>query len=42
MADKPTLTTSVGAPVGDNPNALNVGPRGPVLLQDYSPASGRR
>ena len=33
--DRPTLTTSAGAPVGDNQNALTVGERGPLLLQDY-------
>ena len=32
---KPTLTTTAGAPVGDNQNALTAGARGPVLLQDY-------
>jgi len=34
---KPTknLTTAAGAPVGDNQNSLSVGPRGPVLLQDF-------
>lgn len=31
----PTLTTSGGAPVSDNQNALTAGPRGPVLMQDY-------
>ncbi|MWC45459.1 catalase, partial [Sphingomonas carotinifaciens] len=38
MADdkkRPTLTTSAGAPVGDNQNAITIGPRGPLLLQDY-------
>lgn len=35
MPDKPTLTTSAGAPVSDNQNSLTAGPRGPVLLQDY-------
>ncbi len=38
MADerKPkTLTTSAGAPIGDNQNAMTVGPRGPLLVQDY-------
>ena len=35
MADRPTLTTSAGAPIGDNQNSLTVGPRGPLLLQDY-------
>ncbi|USI73173.1 catalase [Sphingomonas morindae] len=34
-AKRPTLTTSAGAPVADNQNALTVGERGPVLLQDY-------
>ncbi|PZD94419.1 catalase [Paenibacillus sambharensis] len=28
------LTTSTGAPVGDNQNSLTAGPRGPVLIQD--------
>ena len=32
---KPTLTTTAGAPVGDNQNSLTAGARGPVLLQDY-------
>ncbi|HKJ03454.1 MAG TPA: catalase, partial [Longimicrobiales bacterium] len=35
MKDKPTLTTSAGAPVADNQNALSAGPRGPLLMQDY-------
>lgn len=35
MADRPRLTTSNGAPVADNQNAKTVGPRGPVLLEDY-------
>jgi len=30
-----TLTTTAGAPVGDNQNSLTAGPRGPVLLEDY-------
>jgi catalase len=29
------LTTTAGAPVADNQNAKTVGPRGPVLLEDY-------
>lgn len=29
------LTTSAGAPVGDNQTSLTAGERGPVLLQDY-------
>ena len=29
------LTTSAGAPVGDNEHSLTAGERGPVLLQDY-------
>jgi len=36
MAEKrKTLTTSAGAPVADNQNAMTAGPRGPVLIQDY-------
>ena len=38
MTDKPTLTTSAGAPVTDNQNAHTAGPTGPVLLQDHHPA----
>jgi catalase len=30
-----TLTTSAGAPIADNQNALTAGPRGPLLMQDY-------
>jgi len=29
------MTTSSGRPVGDNQNSLTVGPRGPVLMEDY-------
>jgi catalase len=29
------LTTNQGVPVADNQNSLKVGPRGPVLLQDF-------
>jgi catalase len=32
---KPKLTTSAGIPVGDNQNSLTVGPRGPLLVQDW-------
>ena len=35
MSDKPTLTTTGGAPVPDNQNSVSAGPRGPLLLQDY-------
>jgi len=35
MSKCPILTTSAGAPVGDNQNAATAGPRGPVLMQDY-------
>ncbi len=37
MSEKrcPVMTTSAGAPVADNQNALTAGERGPVLLQDY-------
>ncbi|MCR8631535.1 catalase KatA [Paenibacillus radicis (ex Xue et al. 2023)] len=32
--EKNKLTTSWGAPVGDNQNSITAGPRGPVLIQD--------
>jgi len=35
MSVKNVLTTTAGAPVGDNQNSITVGPRGPVMLQDY-------
>ena len=35
MSDRPRLTTTAGAPVSSNQNAKTVGPRGPVLLEDY-------
>src|SRR5580704_680071 len=33
--DTPQLTTDQGTPVSDNQNSLVVGPRGPVLLEDF-------
>ena len=35
MAERPTLTTTAGAPVPDNQNSITAGPRGPLLMQDY-------
>jgi len=35
MSESKKLTTTAGAPVADNQNALTAGPRGPVLMQDY-------
>ncbi|MCA9102407.1 MAG: catalase [Planctomycetales bacterium] len=35
MEKRPTLTTTAGAPVGDNQNSETAGPRGPLLMQDY-------
>lgn len=35
MANRDQLTTSSGAPIGDNQNSLSVGPRGPLLLEDF-------
>ena len=35
MSERKTLTTADGMPVGDNQNSLSVGPRGPLLLQDF-------
>ena len=34
MSDKPKLTLTNGAPVGDNQNVITAGARGPMLLQD--------
>ena len=34
MSDDKKLTTTGGAPVADNQNAMTAGPRGPMLLQD--------
>ena len=34
MSDRHTLTTSAGAPIGDNQNSLTAGPRGPLLIMD--------
>jgi catalase len=30
-----TMTTTAGAPIGENQNSITAGPRGPVLMQDY-------
>jgi catalase len=30
------MTTSNGAPVGDNQNSMTAGPTGPILLQDWT------
>src|SRR4030088_2578401 len=35
MAERVTLTTSGGRPVADNQNSITVGPRGPLLMQDF-------
>ncbi len=37
MADetKKTMTTESGRPVGDNQNSITVGPRGPVVFEDF-------
>jgi catalase len=35
VAERPTLTTTAGAPVPDNQNSITAGPRGPLLMQDY-------
>ena len=35
MTEKPTMTTSSGAPVADNQNSITAGPMGPVLMQDF-------
>ena len=33
--EKKQLTTAAGRPVGDNQNSLTVGPRGPIIFEDY-------
>jgi catalase len=35
MIKRPTLTTSAGAPIGDNQNTITAGRHGPVLRDDY-------
>ncbi len=35
MTERKQLTTAHGNPIGDNQNSLTVGPRGPLLMQDY-------
>src|SRR6266851_6951703 len=35
MSENKRLTTGHGIPVGDNQNSKTVGPRGPVLMQDF-------
>jgi catalase len=34
--DRKTLTTSSGNPIDNNQNSMTAGPRGPVLLQDFT------
>ena len=33
--DKKKMTTDAGRPVGDNQNSLTVGPRGPIVFEDF-------
>ena len=35
MSERLTLTTTAGAPIGDNQNSITAGPLGPLLLEDY-------
>ena len=35
MTERPTLTTTAGAPVADNQNSITAGPRGPPLMEGY-------
>src|SRR5258708_16820143 len=35
IMEKKQLTTTSGRPVGDNQNSLTVGPRGPVVFEDF-------
>jgi catalase len=33
--ERKKLTTEAGRPVGDNQNSLTVGPRGPIVAEDF-------
>ena len=33
--EKKQMTTAAGRPVGDNQNSLTVGPRGPIVFEDF-------
>jgi len=35
MSENKRMTTEAGRPVGDNQNSLTVGPRGPVVFEDF-------
>src|SRR5260221_4350821 len=35
MMKEKQLTTAAGRPVGDNQNSLTVGPRGPIVFEDF-------
>lgn len=35
MADNEQLTNGAGIPIGDDQNSLTVGPRGPLLIEDF-------
>jgi catalase len=35
MSDNKKMTTDAGRPVGDNQNSLTVGPRGPIVFEDF-------
>ena len=34
--EKKVLTTSSGNPIDNNQNSMTAGPRGPILLQDFT------
>ena len=35
MTDPNLMTTAVGIPISDDQNSITVGPRGPILLEDF-------
>jgi len=41
VAERPTLTTTAGAPVPDNQNSITAGPRGPLLMRTATSMRGR-
>src|ERR1700753_2998229 len=35
ISENKRMTTDAGRPIGDNQNSLTVGPRGPVVFEDF-------
>ena len=41
MAERPTLTTTAGAPVPDNQNSITAGPRRPLFMRTATSKRGQ-